>query len=769
MVASKLDYIQDEDMTYEETLLKNPSNIEIWEEYIDFKHGNIKTPKDKQSLLALLHRAVIQIPNSYKFWMLLFDMSIDILNDRGDGKSKQDVHQVVELFQLGLPTLNKFPYAWVKFYEFLLNNINYVDVSFIRKEFDHGLKDLTVVQHFIVWRWYLKFADLVGGRTRFWIYYRFFEFKLKLDTFEFVGSSSDEAKSLQQIGFEDILQVLSECLSSSSQLEQFDSVFDQIIKNPQFLLKMSQPELDFYVKYVDTLVRLGTLEFLEDRSVVDKKMVKFIDDAILKFPDQMGKFQVKLALYWIKRKLFVQAIDVFETGIKKCITLKDFTMIFDTYSEFQYSRISKLSDKLDKLESQGKQDEPKAKELNSEINILFAKYEELLNQRAFMSNDVLLRQNPNNVQEWLNRIKLFKGKEEENEEQLDDKQLEKILDCYVSAIKTINPQKIPVSDVGLLSKLWIGYAGIYGKHEDIETARSIYNTATKVPFRDIEELINIWISWTEFELDHDDFDHALVVISKSVEIPKLAKTQRIDFKDTELSPQIRIHKSIKLWSMYLDLVESSGDITKTTQVYDQVLDLKIASALTFLNYASFLQENEHYEESFKVYERGVNAFKYPIAFEIWSSYLQSVVELKQKLDIKTERIRELFDDALVDCPSEFLKAIILMYGDFEEKQGSKLRSLRIYKDAIPKLTSNIEKLDLYKILILQTTQLKGLEATREIYQEAIENLPVKTHGFIEYVIMGFVNTELKLGELVRCREVLKYGGDLVVKSFDVTL
>ena len=55
--------------------------------------------------------------------------------------------------------------------------------------------------------------------------------------------------------------------------------------------------------------------------------------------------------------------------------------------------------------------------------------------------------------------------------------------------------------------------------------------------------------------------------------------------------------------------------------YDKVLELKIANAQVIVNYAQFLEENKYFEESFKVYERGVELFTFPVSFEIWNIYL----------------------------------------------------------------------------------------------------------------------------------------------------
>ena len=77
--------------------------------------------------------------------------------------------------------------------------------------------------------------------------------------------------------------------------------------------------------------------------------------------------------------------------------------------------------------------------------------------------------------------------------------------------------------------------------------------------------------------------------------------------------------------MYLDLEESLGDISSTRAAYERVLALKVATPQIILNYAAFLEENKYFEESFRVYEKGVSAFGFPHAKDIWTNYLTKFV------------------------------------------------------------------------------------------------------------------------------------------------
>ena len=64
--------------------------------------------------------------------------------------------------------------------------------------------------------------------------------------------------------------------------------------------------------------------------------------------------------------------------------------------------------------------------------------------------------------------------------------------------------------------------------------------------------------------------------------------------------QARVHKSLKLWSMFADLEESFGTFKSTKAVYDRILDLRIATPLIVMNYGLFLEENNYFEDAFKV-------------------------------------------------------------------------------------------------------------------------------------------------------------------------
>ncbi|KAI9617353.1 hypothetical protein H4Q26_013225 [Puccinia striiformis f. sp. tritici PST-130] len=142
------------------------------------------------------------------------------------------------------------------------------------------------------------------------------------------------------------------------------------------------------------------------------------------YKDQLGLLFTNLATYWIKRVEFDHARFTFENGISRVMTIRDFTTIFDGYAEFSEQYISTLMESL-------KDDDGGDEEEENELDTKMKEFEELMDRRPFLVNEVLLRRNPNDVQEWEKRIILFGNEDSDNQ----------IVNTYLKAIQTINPKK----------------------------------------------------------------------------------------------------------------------------------------------------------------------------------------------------------------------------------------------------------------------------------------------------------------------------------------
>jgi len=169
--------------------------------------------------------------------------------------------------------------------------------------------------------------------------------------------------------------------------------------------------------------------------------------------------------------------------------VRDFTQIFDAYTEFWESLNTAL---LGALESP--EDESVVPEIEADLDKQIQEFETLIDRRPFLVNEVLIRRNPNDVQEWEKRIALWAD---------DD---EKVAETYAKALETIVPKRATPN----LHRLYINFAKFYeeggttGQAEpDLDSARKIFEKATKVNFRLVEELAEVWCEWAELELRHE--------------------------------------------------------------------------------------------------------------------------------------------------------------------------------------------------------------------------------------------------------------------------
>ena len=60
------------------------------------------------------------------------------------------------------------------------------------------------------------------------------------------------------------------------------------------------------------------------------------------FSDEVGKLWTSLADFYIRRGMFDKACDIYEEAIASVITVRDFSLIFDAYTKFEESLLTRL-------------------------------------------------------------------------------------------------------------------------------------------------------------------------------------------------------------------------------------------------------------------------------------------------------------------------------------------------------------------------------------------------------------------------------------------
>lgn len=319
-----------------------------------------------------------------------------------------------------------------------------------RRTFDRALRTLPPSLHSRIWVRYLLWAEDKGGATTVSVYRRYLAIDPRLtEHYTFILLSpadsaprpleaaklllslarkaargeyvSPEGKSPYQLlgDFIDVVERFSEevgfDLSQTVQLNEADAKVDGESQNAQEptsangqLIRVGGPAVPVSAEGKPLPAYDEDEDPLSKRKLNIERIIH--KDGLEVYKDQAGRLWSGLATYWIKRGEFDRANSTFETGIASVLTVRDFTQIFDAYVHFTESLLSAMMASLEEPDED--EDEEDAKETERELDAKMKEFEALMDRRPFLLNDVLLRRNPNDVQEWEKRVALW-GEDDE--------------------------------------------------------------------------------------------------------------------------------------------------------------------------------------------------------------------------------------------------------------------------------------------------------------------------------------------------------------------
>lgn len=632
----------------------------------------------------IYERSLRELPGSYKLWYNYLKLRRKQM--KGRCLTDQDYDDVNNAFERSLVFMHKMPRIWMDYCQFLVDQSK---ITRSRRTFDRALRALPITQHPRIWPLYLKFVRRHNiPETAVRIYRRYLKLGPEnteeyIDYLKSVGKLDEAAVRLATI----VNKADFTSKEGKSNYQLWNELCDLISKNPTEIKSLK----------VDAIIRGG----------------------LRRYTDQIGLLWNSLSDYYIRSGLFERARDIYEEAIQTVKTVRDFTQVFDAYAQFEESMISA------KMETTAELGPSVEDDLDMELRL--GRFEDLMDRRPLLLNSVLLRQNPHNVTEWHKRVKLLEGKPME------------IIDTYTEAVQTVDPKQ----SSGKLHTIWVAFAKFYDENGQIEDARVVFEKGTLAPYTKVEDLAAVWCEWTEMELRHENYEEAMRLMHQATTPP----SRKVAYHDETETVQMRLYKSLKVWSMYADLEESFGTFKTCKAVYDRILDLKIATPQIVINYGMFLEENNYFEEAFKAYEKAISLFRWPNVYDIWNTYLTKF--LHRYGGTKLERARDLFEQCLENCPSKFAKAIYLLYAKLEEEHGLARHAMAIY-DRVTKAVPPEQQFEMFNIYIKKAAEIYGLTYTREIYEKAIEQLSEEQS---RDMCLQFADLETKLGEIDRARAI----------------
>jgi pre-mRNA-splicing factor SYF1 len=618
------------------------------------------------------------------------------------------------VFERALVYMGKMPRIWIDYLTFLTRQHL---LTKTRHTFDRALRALPLTQHKRIWPLYTQFIkshDIPDTALR--VYRRFVKM--------FPESIEEFIAFLISTGrFDEAARYLAE----------------NVVNNDKFTPSSGKTKHELWIELCELMAH-------NPDKITSLRPEPIIRSGIKRFSDMVGRLWITLADLYVRSGNFERARDIFEEAIQSVMTVRDFSLVFDAYSQFEETTIAALMQTIDNSPAQPATATTLPSDLlaalandnDLELEMRLARLERLMDRRPLLLNSVLLRQNPHNVHEWIKRTAYY----------LERENVELVVATFNEAIATIKPTLA----VGRLPDLWKAFASFYETHSDLQHARQVFERAVNADFKRVDDLAEIWCQYAELELRHKQPRAAIAILQRAT--TPAPRSASANYHDESSPAQLRVHRSIKLWALYADLEESMGTVESCKDVYTRILELRIATPQILLNFALFLEEHQYFEEAFRVYEKGVALFKWPVVADLWNMYLTKFAARYR--GAKMERMRDLFEQALSDCPDELCYNIFLMYAKFEEEFGLARHAMAVYERACSKVPVK-QRYELYRIYIARVAESFGIVRTRAIFERAIEQLADKE---AKLMCLQFAELEAKLGEIDRARAIFAHGSQM---------
>lgn len=720
--------------------MSNQYDIRTWLRYLEVKRlqclqqsetSNKSNPSKPDALDWLYERSVSVLPGSFKLWNAYLQHRIDACH--AAPANQFQIQLTLNVFRRACLCLPRMPRIWIEYMRFVQAWTH--QLTLLQEVLNAALAALPVTQHVRIWDCFFE-----GLPFR----------EVQLLVPEFIKSC-----------YRRMIQLLPErrdaFIRYLRRIGDWDGVAQELFNS------LSELNLEVgAVKYEDEddagAEKEDELNEMEDTTAADKHEQKFTSSAqpdatkrwiqlcnvLLEHGNQVqsldvpglfrtalrlnrshqGRFWTGLATFHLKQGRIAVARETFETAMQSVWLVRDFAQIFDAYAKMEETLVSIQLERLTlqktaankkKKKKQGRQSSS-----SSNVTLLLADYEALLQRHPLLLNAVLLRQNPHNVSEWIRKSQLLP---------------ERRVAVLEEAIRTVNPGK-----AGSTNQLWIALAEAVSEEEEAAAERVFEKAAEGEEadrFASPDDFATLLIAYAEFLRDNRG---------------------RLDYLDPVYAALEKpfTKKCLKLWNFLLDEEEARGTEAACQAVYDRLLQVKLAQPQHIINYALFCEMTlKDMEAAFRVYERGIELFGFPVAFEIWNVYLPKAVKFLGAAG-RLERVRDLFESALQGCPAQFVRDLGLLYAAFEQEYGLGRNALAVLRRTCL-AAANEHRPALFSMLAESTAKQEGLLACRPVYEEAIKSVdPVASVDFS----LKYAQLEEELGEVARARVLYLHAAPL---------
>ena len=632
--------------------IQNPYNFKSWWDTLSSSKEAPFSIRKKIYQVSLHY-----LPGSYKLWYNYLKEEREYVQSNYNIPNKH-YDEVNMIHEQALIYMMKMPIILINYIQFMMEQNSITKTKII---FNKALQSIPITQHKKLWDIYIPWIESLSGchRTKIEIFKRYTKFN------------------------PDYKEKFINYLIGIKEFNLAIYLIIEILNEENFYSKENKSQYYYWIMLCQ-IINNYPEEINLSKYNKDLDVDKVIRHGIKKYTDEVGNLWVTLANYYIKMGLIEKAREIFEEALEKILTVRDFSLIFNAYLNFEQEMMKQnlfTNNDLDNnnllesinenkdnnlqslelkelenalidlnIEEIGKEennDDIKKNELDKKDSqkdsnlkkFNFIRVNNLLQRRPFLLNSTILRRNPNNVAEWLKRIELMKDKND----------FKLIKNLYEESLNTIKINEA----YGNLSELYISYANFYEENKNIKKANEIYYKGCNLNFKKTDENVNLWCLWCEMNIRQKRYQDAYRII-------KFICTNNAN-------KYYKYNRNIKLWSLYVDLEMNliKNNEKQIIYIYTKMIEYKIANIETIFNFIIYLEKIKNYEKIYNIYEQSLDLFNWPNAYDICICYLVDFIN-----HYKNEKI-EIFRDIIQNIIifSGHLKIFYYIYAFYEEKYG----------------------------------------------------------------------------------------------------
>ena len=726
--------------------IQNPYNFKSWWDTLSSSKEAPFSIRKKIYQVALHY-----LPGSYKIWFYYLQEEREYVkkNYRLPNPHYEEVNNIHEQ---ALIYMLKMPMIWVNYIQFLMEQ-NLITKT--RLIVNKSLQMLPITQHKKIWDIYIPWVESLSGC-----------YKSKIDIFKRYLKFNPDYK-----------EKFVHYLVAIKEFNYAIELIIEILNDENFFSKENKSQYYYWVMICQIINNYPEcINSNKNEKYID--IDKLIRHGIKKYTDEVGNLWVTLGNYYIKIGLIDKAREIFEEALEKVLTVRDFSLVFNSYLSFEQNLMKQnIFNAVDEDEDEEMIVEGSNKESNENKNILdnfemkelenafielnikginitnkkgkkskckkeqqekkdnnnldkgkfnIIRVNNLLQRRPFLLNSTILRRNPNNCNEWLKRIDLIKEKKDINQ----------IKNMYEEALNTIKINEA----YGKLSDIYISYAHFYEEIKDIQKANETFYKGCNLNYKKTDENVNMWCLWVEMNVRQKRYKDAYKII-------KFICTNNIN-------KYYRYNRNLKLWSLYADLETNlnTNNEKQVIYIYNKMIEYKIANIETIFNYVTYLEKIENYDKIYNIYEQSMDLFTWPNIYDLCLCYIIDYIN-----HFKNEKI-EIFRDIIqnIIVSSGHMKIFYYIYAFYEEKYGLFNHCIDILKEASQNVKDE-EKPEVHSVIIAKCAKYFGIGKIRIAFDDAMNNLE---KSYVLEIGLKYIAIEIKLKEINRARGIFKYLGKL---------